>query len=163
MFRSLFSRMFGPWLQPPIHVDPPNLRQVSLHLIQPSSSLCFPAPYTELGNAVEHLLSGARIRHHHDMHQPWYPASLRYHQDARFAAQLSKLVDHPSPPRSMLEHTAKDGPEDVSLKHAQSVSILRSNGPRLMSIENQRANQCAIYLTFRTSSKSSRSQQSLSP
>ena len=28
--------------------------------------------------------------------------------------QLSKLVVHPSPPRSMLEHTAKDAPEDAS-------------------------------------------------
>ena len=40
--------------------------------------------------------------------------------------RISKLVVHPSPPRSMLEHTAKDGPEDASLKHAQSVCILRS-------------------------------------
>ena len=47
--------------------------------------------------------------------------------------QLSKLVVHPSPPNSMLEHTAKDGPNDASLKHAQSVCILRSDGPGLVS------------------------------
>ena len=51
--------------------------------------------------------------------------------DARFAVQLSKLVVHPSPPRSMLEHTAKDGPEDASLKHVQNVCILRSEVRRL--------------------------------
>ena len=47
----------------------------------------------------------------------------------------------------MLEHTAKDGPEDASLKHAQSDCILRSDSPGLVSIEDHRANQCAIYLT----------------
>ena len=67
----------------------------------------------------------------------------------------------PSPPRSMLEHTAKDGPEDASsLKHAQSVYILCSDGPGLVSIEDHRTDQCAIYLTFRAGFKSSRFQQS---
>ena len=92
------------------------------------------------------------------MPQPSYPVSLRYRQDARFAVQLSKLVVHPSPPRSMLEHTAKDGPKDASLKHAQSVCILRSDVPGLVSIEDHRANQCAIYLTFLAGLKSSGSQ-----
>ena len=41
------------------------------------------------------------------MPQPSYPANLRHRQDARFAVQLSKLVVHPSPPRSMLEHTTQ--------------------------------------------------------
>ena len=61
----------------------------------------------------------------------------------------------------MLEHTAKDGPEGTSLK--QSVCIVRSNGPRLVSIEDHRANQCATYLTFRAGFKSSGTQQSVKP
>ena len=89
--------------------------------------------------------------------------SYRYRQDARFAVQLSKLVVHPSPPNSMLQHTAKDGPEDASLKHAQSVCILRSDGAGLVSAEDHRANKCAIYLTFLAGSKSSGSQQSVKP
>ena len=75
----------------------------------------------------------------------------------------SKLVVDLSPLRSMLEHTAKDGPEDASLKHSQSVCILRSNGPGLVSVEDHRANQCAIYLTFRGGSRSSGSQQTVKP
>ena len=63
----------------------------------------------------------------------------------------------------MLEHTANDGPEDASLKHAQSVCILRSGGPGFMSIEDHRANQCTLYLTFRAGLKSSGSQQSVKP
>ena len=86
------------------------------------------------------------------MPQPSYPASLCHHQDV-----------HPSPPRSILEHTAKDGPDDASLKHAQSVYILRSDGKRLVSIEDHRANPCAIYRTFRAVSKSAGSQQSMKP
>ena len=63
----------------------------------------------------------------------------------------------------MLEHTAKDGPEDASLKHAQSVCILRSDGPGFVSLEDHPANQCAIDLTFRAGSKSYGSQQSVKP
>ena len=51
------------------------------------------------------------------------------------------------------------GPEYASLKHAQSVCILISISQTLLSIEDHRANQCAIYLTFRAGSKSSGSQQ----
>ena len=90
-----------------------------------------------------------------------YPASFRHRQDARFAVQLSKLEVHPSPPRPMLEHTAKDGPEDASLKHAQSVCILCSDGPGFVSVEDYRANQCAIYLTFRAGSKSTGSKSAV--
>ena len=140
----------------------PDLGQVSFHLVQPSSSLCSPSPYAELGIAVEHLIDGALVRHPHDMPQPSYPTSPRHRQDARFAVQLSKLV-HPSPPRSMLEHTVKDDSKDASPKHAQSVCILRSDGPGFVSVEDHRANQCAIYLTFCAGSKSSESQQSISP
>ena len=61
----------------------------------------------------------------------------------------------------MLEHTAKDGPEDTSLKHAQSVCILRSDVLELVSVEDHRENQCAIYLIFRAGLKSSGSQQSV--
>ena len=74
-----------------------------------------------------------------------------------------KLVVHPSPPRFILEHTVKDGPEDASLEHAQSVCILRSDGPGFVSIEDHRANQCTIYLTFRVGLKSYGSQQSMKP
>ena len=63
----------------------------------------------------------------------------------------------------MLEHTAKDGPDDASLKHVQSICILRSNSPRLVSIEEHRMNQCAIYLRFRAGSKSFGCQQSVKP
>ena len=116
-----FSRMLGPWLQPPIHAD---TRSPS-SLASPGPAIEFAVlPCAELGIAVEHLLGGAWVGHPHDMPQPSYPASFRHRQDARSAVQLSKLVVHPSPLHSMLEHTAKDGPEDVSLKHAQSVCIL---------------------------------------
>ena len=76
--------------------------------------------------------------------------------------QLSNLVVHPSPPRSMLEHTT---PKMVrrTLKHAQSVCILRSDGPGLVSIEDNRTNQCTIYLSFHAGSKSSGSQQLVNP
>ena len=63
----------------------------------------------------------------------------------------------------MLEYTAKDGPEDASLKHAQSVCILRSSDPRLRSIEDHQTNQWVIYLTFCADLKSSGSQQSMKP
>ena len=89
------------------------------------------------GSLWNTFLKGIWVRHPHDMLQPSYPASLRHRQDARFAVQFSKLVVHPSPPRSMLEHTAKDGPEDASLKHAQSVTILCSDGPGLVFIQDQ--------------------------
>ena len=92
--QQLFSRMLGPWLQPPIHADN-----------QSPSGLASPGP------AIE------------------FPSS----------------------------------PEDASLKHTQSVRIIRSDGPRLVSIEDHRANQCAIYLTFRAGLKSSGSQQSVKP
>ncbi|XP_041773829.1 uncharacterized protein LOC121593902 isoform X2 [Anopheles merus] len=45
----------------------------------------------------------------------------------------------------MLEHTAKDGPEDVPLKHAQSVCILSSDGPGLVSVKNHQENVSVIY------------------
>ena len=60
----------------------------------------------------------------------------------------------------MLEHS-KDGPKDASFKHAQSVCILRSDSPEYVSVEDHRANQCAIYHTFRVVWKSSGSQQSV--
>ena len=44
------------------------------------------------------------------MPQPSYP-SLCHRQDARSAIQFSKLVVHPSPPRSMLEHTVQTRPD----------------------------------------------------
>ena len=51
--------------------------------------------------------------------------SLRHRHDARYTVQLSKLVVHPSPPRSMLEHIAKDSPEDALLKHGASLGWSR--------------------------------------
>ena len=48
-------------------------------------------------------------------------------------------------------------------QHAQSVCIPRSNGLGLVSVEDHRTNQCAIYLTFRVGSKFSGSQQSVKP
>ena len=48
-------------------------------------------------------------------------------------------------------------PEDASLKPAQSVCILRSDGPGLVSVEDLRA----IYLTFRAGSKTSGYQKSV--
>ena len=79
------------------------LRQALIHLILPSSLLCSPAPNTELGIAIEHESSIYKTCPNHCIHC----------QDARFTVQLSKLVVHHSPPHSMLEHTAKDGPKDA--------------------------------------------------
>ena len=63
----------------------------------------------------------------------------------------------------MVEYTAKDDPEDTSLKHAQSVCILCSDSSGLVSVEDHRAIQSAIYLTFRAGLKSSGTQQSVKP
>ena len=74
------------------------------------------------------------------------PAFPTVRMPGLIALQLSKLVVHPSPPSSMLEHTAKDNPQNASLNHAQR--ILHSDGLKLMSLEDHRANICHISLTF---------------
>ena len=97
-----FFRELGPWLQPPIHVD-----------TRSPTVIASPDPAIELSVLPCVLCrTGDRYR----TPSSW-ATSLRHRQDVRFAVQHSKLMVHPSPPRSMLEHTAKDGPEDASLKH----------------------------------------------
>uniref|UniRef100_A0A0E3W284 Uncharacterized protein n=1 Tax=Anopheles gambiae TaxID=7165 RepID=A0A0E3W284_ANOGA len=150
--------MLGPWLQPPIHVDTRSPTGVA----SPDPAIEFAVLPCALYRTKDRCrtpswwgISSASSC----MPQPSYPASLRHRQDARFAVQFSNLVVHPCPPRSMLEHTAKDGPEDMSLKYAQSVCILCSDSSGLVSVEDHRAIQSVIYLTFRAGLKSSGTQQ----
>ena len=65
-----------------------DLRQVRLHLIQPTSSLCSSTPRAERV-ADEHPPDGAWVQHPHHMSQPSYPSGFDDRQNISTAKQFS--------------------------------------------------------------------------